>query len=339
MKYSQYSRQSLAVVGRAADRISYLLPKETPRLPELPTLSREAGLRLKVLEYARTHTVAATCRHFNIARSTYYRWKHRFNPHNLLSLESRSSRPKRVRRRSWSLEQIQAVHRLREQYPRWGKQKLWMLLRREGIRISVSMIGRILLYLRERGVLREPRVVRVRHSRHKRPYATRKPKGYQAVNPGELVQIDTVDLRPIPGVIRKQFTAIDIVSRWSVLGVRATASAGTAREFLEQVRERMPFEVKAIQVDGGSEFMAEFESACQQRGIRLFVLPPRSPKLNGSVERCNRTSRNEFWECYAGDLELETCQQSLLEYERVYNEVRPHQALGYLTPSQFLAQL
>jgi len=52
--------------------------------------------------------------------------------------------------------------------------------------------------------------------------------------------------------------------------------------------------VKAIQVDGGSEFKADFEAACQARGIRLCVLPPRSPKLNGCVERGNRTHREEL---------------------------------------------
>jgi transposase InsO family protein len=42
--------------------------------------------------------------------------------------------------------------------------------------------------------------------------------------------------------------------------------------------------------------MAEFEAACQAKGIPLFVLPPRSPKLNGCVERAQRTHTEEFWE-------------------------------------------
>ena len=49
----------------------------------------------------------------------------------------------------------------------------------------------------------------------------------------------------------------------------------------------MPFDVEAIQVDGGSEFMAEFEDACQRRGLKLYVLPPKSPQMNGGVERGN----------------------------------------------------
>ena len=60
----------------------------------------------------------------------------------------------------------------------------------------------------------------------------------------------------------------------------------------------MPFPVKAIQVDGGSEFMAEFEVACQARGLALYVLPPRSPQMNGAVERCNGAWRYEFYQTY-----------------------------------------
>ena len=59
--------------------------------------------------------------------------------------------------------------------------------------------------------------------------------------------------------------------------------------------ERMQFPVKAIQVDGDSEFQAESEHACGERDIRLFVLPPRSPKLNGRVERAQRTHKEESY--------------------------------------------
>ena len=58
----------------------------------------------------------------------------------------------------------------------------------------------------------------------------------------------------------------------------------------------MPFPVRALSVEDGSEFMAEFEQACAERGIALFTLPPRSPKLNGRVERANRTHTEEFYE-------------------------------------------
>lgn len=101
----------------------------------------------------------------------------------------------------------------------------------------------------------------------------------------------------------------------------------------------MPVPVQAIQVDGGPEFMADFEAACQARGIALYVLPPRSPKLNGRVERLNGTVRREFWECYDGDLDLPPLQHALRTWEHQYNHERPHQALGYATPLHHLETL
>ncbi len=148
-----------------------------------------------------------------------------------------------------------------------------------------------------------------------------------------------MQLRPEPGVERRQFTAVDVISRYAVFGVRAQATAGTATAFLDELAARLPVPIRAIQVDGGSEFMAGFETACQARGIALYVLPPRSPKLNGRVERLNGTARREFWECYPGELDLPTVQQALRQWEIHYNTQRPHQALGYATPDQHLAQL
>jgi len=320
--------------------LRYRLPREATRLPAAPALSREATQRLKILDYARTHSVAATCRHFGIARSTYYRWAKRYDPQHLSFLENRSSRPTRCRRPTWTAEQAAAVRQARERYPRWGKDKLAVVLKRAGVPLSVSMIGRILTDLKRRRVLVEPNTTRLRaHSRHARPYAVRKPKEYTAAAPGDLVQVDTMHLTPLPGVERRHFSAVDVASRWSVTGVRATATAGTARDFLDELDTRIPFPIKALQVDGGSEFMAEFETACQERGITLFVLPPRSPKLNGQVERVNRTHRNEFWELYDGELELPPLQAALRAWEEQYNHIRPHQALGYRTPAEHLAAL
>jgi len=100
----------------------------------------------------------------------------------------------------------------------------------------------------------------------------------------------------------------------------------------------MPFPIRAVQVDGGSEFQAEFEQECHRRKLALYVLPPRSPKLNGAVERAQRTHTEEFYQIYDGDMAMGPLNAALREWERVYNHVRPHQALGYLTPGQFLAQ-
>ncbi|HZK67509.1 MAG TPA: integrase core domain-containing protein, partial [Chloroflexota bacterium] len=156
--------------------------------------------------------------------------------------------------------------------------------------------------------------------------------------PGDLVQLDTLEVRPEPGVVLKQFTSRDVVSRWDCLELARRATAATAARLLDPILERMPFPVRAIQVDGGSEFMAEFEEECRARGIRLFVLPPRSPKLNGAVERANRTHTEEFYHLSTANPTVAELGAELRLWERVYNTVRPHQALGYLTPQQFLDQ-
>ncbi len=92
----------------------------------------------------------------------------------------------------------------------------------------------------------------IRSASYVRPHARRKPRDYVPQAPGDLVQVDSADVRwtGLPQVY-KHFSARDYISRWDVLGVYGRATATTAASFLEDLLERMPFEVKAIQVDGG----------------------------------------------------------------------------------------
>ena len=339
-KHSKRNRRRLRQAGMGG---GFTVVRQVParlqrHLPQAPTLSAEAHYRLRCLEHANRTSVREAARTFAVPVSTVYRWRRRFRPDDLTTLEPRSRRPHRTRRATWTAAQEQAVLALRQRYPCMGKDPLRRLLLRQGIVMSASMIGRMLGSLRRRRLLREPHAVRVRRERPQRPFATRVPKDKRTPTvPGALIQLDTMHLRPLPGVERRQFTAIDVVSRCAVVGVRATASASTATAFLDELLTRMPVPIQAIQVDGGSEFMAAFEAACQANGIALYVLPPRSPKLNGRVERLNGTARREFWECYDGDLDLPTLQAALRAWEVTYNTVRPHQALGYATPATFLS--
>ena len=304
-----------------------------------PDLSPEAIRRLRLIEWHLSHgqNVSKTCRHFTIGRQTFSTWWQRYNPKDLRSLEDRSSRPKHCRQATWTEEEVLAVRRLRERFPFWGKLKLVVLLLREGLTLSASRVGRILAYLKQTRQLKEPlRRSSARRRQWKRQYATRKPKSYEARAPGDIVQIDTMDVRPEPGIVLKQFTTVDVVSRWSVPTIASNATARLASRALDDLIARSPFAIKAIQVDGGSEFMAEFEDACQQKGILLFELPPRSPKLNGRVERANRTYREEFYDCSDATPTVAGFAHDLRRWEHTYNHIRPHQALGYLTPAQFL---
>lgn len=303
-------------------------------------LSRLACSRLRWLEWHAVHggNVSLTCRHFGISRPTFYRWQARYSAVTLAGLENRRCRPRRVRSPSWTTELVEAVLQLRTQFPRWGKDKLVVMLRRQGRVVSTSMVGRILRSLRDRNLLSAPLqwISARKRRRWLRHHARRKPKEYMATRPGDLVQMDTLDVRIGPKMVFKHFGARDMASRWDVLTVGTSASAHAATTALDAVIARMPFAVRAIQVDGGSEFMAEFEQACADRGLHLFVLPPHSPKLNGRVERSHRTHTEEFYECTDADPTVAALAAALLRWETVYNTVRPHQALGQLTPLEYL---
>jgi putative transposase len=100
------------------------------------------------------------------------------------------------------------------------------------------------------------------------PHAIRKPKGVTFEKPGDVVQIDNLSIYPLPGV-SKHFNAYDPFAKWTVARPCKRATAKNAAEFLDAVLMQMPDPVKAIQIDGGSEFMAEFEQACaNKKGTR-----------------------------------------------------------------------
>jgi putative transposase len=171
------------------------------------------------------------------------------------------------------------------------------------------------------------------------PYAVRQPKPYAVSRPGDRVEVDTWDLRPVPGVVCQQFPARDGISRGDVMPAPTRATAPTAAQFLDPRQPRMPFPSRAVHVDGGSEFAAELELACPQRRLHRFVLPPRAPKLNGAVERAHRTPTEEFYQVTSCSLERKKLNRQLRQWEKIYNTVRPPPALGYLTPQQFLRQI
>lgn len=78
---------------------------------------------------------------------------------------------------------------------------------------------------------------------------------------GETVQIDHMTTYK-NAVAGRHFQAWDPTSKSIDAMLSSNATARSAKRFLEQLIAKVPFEIKSIQVDGGSEFMAEFEEAC-----------------------------------------------------------------------------
>lgn len=310
------------------------------------TLSKDAKQRLKWLDFYASHgrNARLTCRHFGISPDVFYRWKRRYRPGYLLTLEDDTAnrRPKSVRQPQTSAQIVQRIKQLREQYPRWGKKKLHILLVDEGLVISQATVGRTLTRLRVAGRLAEPAVVtarlagKKRRSTTNRPYAKRRDWDYIPRQPGDLIQVDTLHIRTESEQHRYQFTAQDYISKFTVRSVATRVNPSSAASVLNAMEDRLPVLVKAIQVDGGSEFMATFEILCERRGITLYVLPPKSPKLNGAVERMNRTSREEIYDLGLHEMtSIPEHNQLLQDQDYIYNYIRPHEALGLLSPSKY----
>jgi putative transposase len=271
------------------------------------------------------------------ARSTLYRWEK--------APEPRSRRPNRVRRPKWPPTLIEAVEAIRNDNPMWGKRKIAALLRREGQILSASKVGRILKKLMARGAVvpvpvlrRKPASRRFRFNASQR-YAKRLAKGRKAKVPGELVQIDTLFVNLRPGRAIKHFTAYDPVAKWTIGHVATAASASAATTLLDKLIESAPFKVKGIQVDGGSEFMSLFEDHCRSNSLELVVLPPKRPDLNGCVERAQSSWRYEFYASYELPDRIDKLQPLVDAFAHRYNHHRPHQALGDLTPAEYLKTL
>ena len=144
-----------------------------------------------------------------------------------------------------------------------------VLQRRERWQTSASTVGRILRRLIARGVLREPPRHGVTSPKRpfNRPYAVRKPKEYAVRYPGDILQVDTLDVRPLPGVVLKHFTVRDMYGLTLGRGPGLSKRHGPHCHRLPgPTAGPHPFPVRAIQVDGGSEFQAGFEQACAERG-------------------------------------------------------------------------
>jgi len=307
------------------------------------TVSKDAAKRLRWMDhYARGQNARQTCRYFGISPQTFYRWKNRYDPYDLTTLEEESRRPRVVRRSETPVKVIERILELRKEYPRWSRDKLAVLLQREGISISGSTVGREMKKLKARGLLVEPENVRqaklARKRRRKPRYAVRKPKGYKVEAPGDLVEVDTLRIRLIPNEERFHFSAWDLISKFTGVKVYKRQTSTAAAEFLHHLKTKFPFRIKAIQIDGGSEFMDQFEEACRRAKILLFLNRAHCPELNGGVERSNRTHREEFYEVEDVSLDIGEHNKQLARYEYRQNYIRPHRALDMQTPYEYYLQ-
>lgn len=267
----------------------------------------------------------------DVKERTLRRWKKAYIELGLRGLEPQSTRPNRlVEKRILTDSMLRIIEQTRKENLYYGKRKLREELLRKGYDLKLSTIGNGLSILKKQGRILPVYILscikeRSRLRKFNNCYAKRLPFGQKT-----QIQIDHMVLN-IKGKEIRQFSAYSKKDKLLVTQVYENATSQTAAKFLtEEVLQGFPFDVKEVQVDGGSEFMGDFEQACKDNNINLFVLPPRSPKLNGGVERINRTLQEEFYLRYYDSLKPDIVSlRKFVKFSQFqYNYFRLHRHLN-----------
>ena len=220
---------------------------------------------------------------------------------------------------------------LRQHY-HFGPGKIADYLKRfHGVSVACASVHRI---LRRHGMNRLPANQKYRRHAHR---WTR----YEKAQPGHRLQVDVKFLERIAGTRRRfyQFTAIDDCTRIRVLKVFDACNQRTAIAFIDDVLRRLPFRVHVIQTDNGAEFQSHFHWHLEALDIRHVYIRPRTPHLNGKVERSHRVDDQEFYQLLDKDGitdDIHLFNAKLKEWEDYYNYHRPHGALAGQTPYERL---
>jgi transposase InsO family protein len=292
--------------------------------------TRLVRFRSRVLQAGGERDVSSTCRHFGISRKTFYKWKHRLTAYGAAGLCDRARTPHRSPRAT-PAEVVSKVLYLRQNY-HFGPAKIADYLKRfHDLRPATQTVYRIL----------------VRHAMNRLPANqkyrahSKRWKRYEKPQPGHRIQMDVKFLERIPGTRKRlyQFTAIDDCTRIRVLKVFDACNQVTAIRFADDVIRRLPFRVHVVQTDNGAEFQSQFHWHLEAQDIRHVYIRPRTPHLNGKVERSHRVDDQEFYQLLdrdgiADDIHL--FNDKLREWEDYYNYQRPHGALDGQTPYERL---
>jgi len=297
-----------------------------------------AKFRLHVLDHYYLYGWRAACNAFKVGKSTIFDWKKIFEKSGkrLFSLVPKSTRPKRFRQMSVDYRLIELIKAIREKYGAVSKYKLKCFIDAYACELGIkslgySAIGKI---IKRRHFFFEANQ-KIRKKSRLTNYLRIK-KSPKETKPGYL-EMDSVTLW-VAGVKHYFITIIDIFSKLAWCKRVNSLSARQATETLQEFQSHYPdYPIETIQTDNGSEFLGEFHQYLEEKQIIHQFIYPRSPRINGVVERFNRTIQDEF--LTRSDELFDNSPgfyQKLKNYLLWYNGQRPHAALNYQTPLAFL---
>lgn len=269
--------------------------------------------------------VAELCRRFGISRQTGHELLRRVAADGQAGLELRSRRPHSSPRRTPEAVAAQVLT-LRERHPAWGGRKLVRRLRDLGV-TEVPSAATVTEILRRHGKLA--------------PTATERHRAWQRFEraaPNELWQMDFKGHFALAQGRCHALTVIDDHARYA-LGLRACGDETdpTVRGQLTALFRRYGLPERMLADNGspwgcvGSEYTA-LGVWLLRLGIELHHGRARHPQTQGKDERFHRTLDEEVLQMHHF-ADLAACQAAFDAWRVVYNEQRPHEALGLATPA------
>lgn len=298
--------------------------------------SNPAKFRLHVLEHYYQYGWKSTVAAFKIGKSTLYDWKREYerSGKKLLSLVPKKTRPKRIRQMMVDWRLVQFIREFREQHGNIGREKVKIFLDEYATELGINSISHrtITKVIKRKNLFFDLPKKTKRKSKFARDRSRKSPKvsapGYVEMD-SVVVYIDTV---------RHNFMCcIDIYTKFAHVRKVKTLSSKQAQVTFQEFQQHSPHAVHTVQTDNGSEFFKTFHQDLDEQEIKHQFIYPKSPKINGVVERFNRTIQEEFInrndEIY---FDLEAFEGKLAGYLEWYNHKRPHAALGYRSPMQFI---
>ncbi len=262
--------------------------------------------------YEETGDAGLVCRRCGISRPTLRKWLRRYAEQGIDGLVSQSRRPHRSPNQKVFAQEEAWILALRRER-KLGARRIQHELRREHVCfLSLETIHKVLA--------RHPTPPVRRPKRHIVP------KRYNMRLPGERAQMDTMKLAP--GLY--QYTFVDDCTRYLVAALYPQRTAANTLEFLDYVLEQTPFPIQRLQTDNGTEFLAyKVRDRLLALRIKHRPIPPRTPHLNGKVERAQKTVLDEFYATTT--LDSATLADDLEDWLQDYNYRRVHGSLG-VTP-------
>jgi len=302
-----------------------------------------AKYRLKVISHYQQFGIKSTLDAYPVKRSTVFLWfkKLKDGQGRLISLIPQSTRPHRVRQMMVDPRIIKEIARLRKKHYRLGKKKLKPLInnfcRNEGIKSpSTSLIGKVIkrnnLFYQRAKSSHDPS--RKSYTKRKKQRVNKSPKPES----GGYIQADTVETIVL-GVRRYTISFIDTKLKVAYSKTFTGKLSKYALETFKEFDGLLSKPIHTVQTDNGSEFEGVFDQYMARIGIRHLWTYPNCPKINGVIERYNRSIQEEWMESYLDEID-DTIKfnKRLKEYLYFYNNLRVHESLGLKTPSEVIGR-